>query len=119
MRILLQAAYLINATYTSLNDVCNNVKAIIYLHISTRAMTDFKQIQKTLTDLNKAVPELECVSDDPIDLRIYSTHVPDLTLIDLPGYIQIASMDQPEQLKEKIVALCDRYIREPNVIRRR
>ncbi|KIO34291.1 hypothetical protein M407DRAFT_64253 [Tulasnella calospora MUT 4182] len=79
-------------------------------------MTDFKQIQKTLTDLNLAVPASECVSDEPIDLRIYSPHVPDLTLIDLPGYIQLASMDQPEELKEKIAALCDRYIREPNVI---
>ncbi|KAG9017481.1 dynamin-like GTPase mgm1 [Tulasnella sp. 427] len=79
-------------------------------------MTDFKQIQKTLTDLNMAVPASECVSDDPIDLRIYSPHVPDLTLIDLPGYIQISSMDQPEELKDKIANLCDRYIREPNLI---
>ncbi|KAI0084137.1 P-loop containing nucleoside triphosphate hydrolase protein [Irpex rosettiformis] len=79
-------------------------------------VTDFSQIQKTLTDLNLAVPASECVSNDPIDLRIYSPYVPDLTLIDLPGYIQIASMDQPESLKEKIASLCDRYIREPNII---
>ncbi|KDQ15868.1 hypothetical protein BOTBODRAFT_54352 [Botryobasidium botryosum FD-172 SS1] len=79
-------------------------------------ITDFKQIQKTLLDLNLAVPASECVSDKPIDLRIYSPHVPDLTLIDLPGYIQISSLDQPETLKDKIVSLCDRYIREPNII---
>lgn len=79
-------------------------------------ISDFSQIQKTLTDLNLAVPSTEAVSNDPIDLRIYSSRVPDLTLIDLPGYIQIASMDQPESLKEKIASLCDRYIREPNII---
>jgi dynamin-like GTPase MGM1, mitochondrial len=79
-------------------------------------ITDFSQIQKTLTDLNLAVPASECVSNDPINLRIYSPYVPDLTLIDLPGYIQIASMDQPDSLKEKISSLCDRYIREPNII---
>ncbi|EJD06775.1 uncharacterized protein FOMMEDRAFT_76360 [Fomitiporia mediterranea MF3/22] len=79
-------------------------------------ITDFTQIQKTLTDLNLAVPASECVSNDPIDLRIYSPNVPDLTMIDLPGYIQISSMDQPETLKEQIAALCDRYIREPNII---
>lgn len=79
-------------------------------------ITDFKQIQRTLTDLNLAVPSTEAVSDDPIDLRIYSPYVPDLTLIDLPGYIQIASMDQPETLKDRISSLCDRYIREPNII---
>lgn len=79
-------------------------------------ITSFEQIQKTLTDLNLAVPASECVSNDPIDLRIYSPHVPDLTMIDLPGYIQIASMDQPETLKDKIATLCERYIREPNII---
>ncbi|KAL1949659.1 hypothetical protein VTO73DRAFT_8540 [Trametes versicolor] len=79
-------------------------------------ITDFTVIQRTLTDLNLAVPASEAVSNEPIDLRIYSPHVPDLTLIDLPGYIQIASMDQPETLKEKIAGLCERYIREPNII---
>lgn len=79
-------------------------------------ITSFSTIQKTLTDLNLSVPAEMAVSDDPIHLQIHSPHVPDLTLIDLPGYIQISSMDQPEQLKDKISSLCDKYIREPNII---
>jgi hypothetical protein len=79
-------------------------------------ITNFADIQRTLTDLNLAVPTSEAVSNEPIDLRIYSPNVPDLTLIDLPGYVQISSLDQPETLKEKIAALCDKYIREPNII---
>jgi dynamin-like GTPase MGM1, mitochondrial len=79
-------------------------------------ISDFSQIQKTLTDLNLAVPSSEAVSNEPIDLRIHSPHVPDLTLIDLPGYVQISSLDQPETLKEKIASLCEKYIREPNII---
>ncbi|KAG2157987.1 P-loop containing nucleoside triphosphate hydrolase protein [Suillus bovinus] len=79
-------------------------------------ITNFAQIQQTLTDLNLAVPSSEAVSIDAIDLRIYSPNVPDLSLIDLPGYVQISSLDQPETLKEKIAALCERYIREPNII---
>ncbi|KAH8725879.1 P-loop containing nucleoside triphosphate hydrolase protein [Phaeosphaeriaceae sp. PMI808] len=79
-------------------------------------VTDFNQIQRTLTDLNLAVPTDDCVSDDPIQLRIYSPNVPDLQLIDLPGYIQVVGRDQPPELKEKISALCERYIRAPNVI---
>ncbi|KAG6862040.1 hypothetical protein C0995_008228 [Termitomyces sp. Mi166 len=79
-------------------------------------ITNFADIQRTLTDLNLAVPASEAVSNDPIDLRIYSPNVPDLTLIDLPGYVQISSLDQPETLKEKIAVLCDKYIREPNII---
>lgn len=79
-------------------------------------VTSFADIQRTLTDLNLAVPATEAVSSEPIDLRIYSPNVPDLTLIDLPGYIQISSLDQPDNLKEKISSLCDKYIREPNII---
>ena len=79
-------------------------------------ISDYLQIQKILTDLNLAVPSSEAISDEPIDLRIYSPNVPDLTLIDLPGYVQISSMDQPETLKEKVSALCEKYIREPNII---
>lgn len=79
-------------------------------------VTDFTQIQRTLTDLNLAVPARDCVSDDPIQLRIYSPNVPDLSLIDLPGYIQVAGRDQPPELKERISELCEKYIRAPNVI---
>ncbi|KAI7895306.1 P-loop containing nucleoside triphosphate hydrolase protein [Mucor mucedo] len=77
---------------------------------------DFKKVQKTLIDMNLAVSESECVSDKPIELRIYSPNVPDLTLIDLPGYIQISNRNQPESLKNKIEDLCEKYIRGPNII---
>lgn len=79
-------------------------------------ITDFTQIQKTLTDLNLAVPAQDCVSDDPIQLRICSPNVPDLSLIDLPGYIQVTGEDQPPELKQRIVELCEKYIQPPNVI---
>lgn len=79
-------------------------------------ITDFASIQKTLTDLNLAVPAKDCVSDDPIQLSIYSPNVPDLSLIDLPGYIQVSGLDQPPELKQKIADLCDKYIQPPNVI---
>ncbi|KAJ5226209.1 hypothetical protein N7468_007434 [Penicillium chermesinum] len=79
-------------------------------------ITDFSSIQRTLTDLNLAVPDKECVSDDPIQLNIYSPNVPDLSMIDLPGYIQVAGHDQPPELKQKISDLCDKYIQPPNII---
>lgn len=77
---------------------------------------DFSSVQRTLTDLNLAVPDTECVSDDPIRLSIYSPNVPDLSLIDLPGYIQVVGQNQPLELKQKITELCDKYIQPPNVI---
>lgn len=79
-------------------------------------ISDFSSIQRTLTELNLAVPDSQCVSDDPIRLTISSPTVPDLSLIDLPGYIQIAGENQPVALKRKIAELCDKYIQPPNVI---
>ncbi|KAJ2907492.1 mitochondrial dynamin GTPase Msp1, partial [Coemansia aciculifera] len=77
---------------------------------------DFRHIQRTLHDLNMAVPETECVSDKPIELRIYSPHVPDLRLVDLPGYIQVVNRKQPPVLRQKIRDLCEGYLRQPNII---
>ncbi|KAJ2727121.1 mitochondrial dynamin GTPase Msp1 [Coemansia sp. Benny D115] len=77
---------------------------------------DFKRIQRTLYDLNMSVPESECVSDKPIELRIYSPHVPDLRLVDLPGYIQVVNRKQPPILRQKIRDLCEGYLKQPNII---
>ncbi|KAI1746264.1 mitochondrial dynamin GTPase [Xylaria scruposa] len=79
-------------------------------------ISDFSSIQRTLTELNQAVSEAQCVSDDPIRLSISSPNVPDLSLIDLPGYIQVVGQNQPLELKQKISELCDKYIQAPNVI---
>ncbi|KAG6012194.1 hypothetical protein E4U54_007668 [Claviceps lovelessii] len=84
--------------------------------LGLRRITDFSSIQRTLAELNMAVSEADCVSDDPIHLTIYSPNVPDLSLIDLPGYIQVVGQNQPFQLKQKISELCDKYIQPPNVI---
>ncbi|KAJ2847018.1 mitochondrial dynamin GTPase Msp1 [Coemansia brasiliensis] len=77
---------------------------------------DFTRIQRTLYDLNMSVPDTECVSDKPIELRIYSPHVPDLRLVDLPGYIQVVNRKQPPILKQKIRDLCEAYLKQPNII---
>ncbi|KAI1391074.1 dynamin family protein [Hypoxylon trugodes] len=79
-------------------------------------ISDFSSIQRTLTELNQAVPDSQCVSDDPIRLSISSPNIPDLSLIDLPGYIQVVGQNQPLELKQKISELCDKYIQAPNVI---
>lgn len=79
-------------------------------------ISDFDQVRKVLFDLNMAVPAEQAVSDEPIQLTIRSPRVPDLTLVDLPGYIQVEAADQPVELKSKIRAVCDRYLEQPNII---
>ena len=87
-----------------------------YGEIDAEKISDFEEIQRRLTRLNLEVPQSVCVSDDPIQLKIYSPSIPDLSLIDLPGYIQVIGANQPKDLEQKIRELCDRYIRSPNII---
>ncbi|KAK3940735.1 dynamin family protein [Diplogelasinospora grovesii] len=101
---------------TLINTPESNVEYGEFPDLGLPKVTDFSMIQKTLTELNLAVPDSQCVSDDPIHLRIYSPNVPDLSLIDLPGYIQVVGHNQPQELKQKISELCDKYIQPPNVI---
>ncbi len=77
---------------------------------SNAPIYDFHQIQSMLQEENLNVPDNQWVSSEPIELTIYSKNVPDLTLIDLPGYIQVTSRSQPPVLREKIAELCERYI---------
>ncbi|KZZ89917.1 Dynamin, GTPase domain protein [Moelleriella libera RCEF 2490] len=84
--------------------------------LGLKRISDFSSIQRTLTELNMAVSDADCVSDDPIHLTIHSPNVPDLSLIDLPGYIQVVGQNQPLELKQKINELCDKYIQPPNII---
>lgn len=101
---------------TLINTPESNLEYGEFPDLGLRKITDFNSIQRTLTELNLAVPDSECVSDDPIHLSIYSPNVPDLSLIDLPGYIQVVGHNQPLELKQKISELCDKYIQSPNVI---
>lgn len=79
-------------------------------------ITDFGIVRNKLTELNLAVAASDVVSEEPIQLTVCSPRVPDLTLIDLPGYIQVVGADQPLTLKARIEDLCEKYIQEPNVI---
>ncbi|SCV03227.1 LAMI_0H06458g1_1 [Lachancea mirantina] len=79
-------------------------------------LKDFQEVKRVLTDQNMAVPSTEAVSAEPIQLTIKSSRVPDLSMVDLPGYIQVEAADQPMELKNKIRLLCERYLAEPNII---
>lgn len=79
-------------------------------------LSDFKKVAERVKELNDAVPEEEWVSEIPVELHIHSRHLPDLTLIDLPGYIAVNNRHQPAILRQRIVDLCDQFLLEPNII---
>lgn len=57
-----------------------------------------------------------CVTDKPINLKIYSPNVVNLTLIDLPGITRNPVGDQPRNIEEILRNMVVRYIREPSCI---
>ncbi|CCE64023.1 hypothetical protein TPHA_0G01870 [Tetrapisispora phaffii CBS 4417] len=79
-------------------------------------LTDFQEVERLLVDANLSVPIRDAISEEPIQLTIKSPNVPDLSLVDLPGYIQIEAADQPIELKSKILKVCDNYLQAPNII---
>merc|ERR1719453_1794857 len=53
------------------------------------------------------------VSEEAIFLRIYSPHVPNLSMVDLPGLAMVALTDkgQPRDIKQQIRAMISSYIK--------
>lgn len=56
------------------------------------------------------------ICNEPISLKIYSNHVVNLTLVDLPGITKVPVGDQPEDIEEQIKTLVLKYIQNPNSI---
>ena len=56
------------------------------------------------------------ISDDPILLKLHSTRIPSLTLIDLPGLTKIAVGDQPKDIDRQIERLVRSYVSKESTI---
>eukprot|EP00397_Hematodinium_sp_SG-2012_P007220 GEMP01007262.1.p1 GENE.GEMP01007262.1~~GEMP01007262.1.p1 ORF type:complete len:713 (+),score=110.80 GEMP01007262.1:84-2222(+) len=56
------------------------------------------------------------ISAQPIQLKIFSPNVIDLTLIDLPGLTRIPVGDQPPDVEKRIRELILQYVSKPNCI---
>ncbi|KAI4899701.1 hypothetical protein NFI96_001078 [Prochilodus magdalenae] len=56
------------------------------------------------------------ISDEPIHLKIFSPHVVNLTLVDLPGITKVPVGDQPKDIEIQIRELILKYISNPNCI---
>ncbi|KAG5669935.1 hypothetical protein PVAND_000224 [Polypedilum vanderplanki] len=53
---------------------------------------------------------------EPINLKIFSPEVVNLTLVDLPGITKVPVGDQPEDIEDQIKSLVMEYIKNPNSI---
>lgn len=88
-----------------------------FLHCPEKVFTDFEEVRQEITNETQRITGgQKAVSDLPINLRIYSPSVLDLTLVDLPGITKVPVGDQPKDIEQQIRRLILKYINNPNSI---
>ncbi|XP_066504869.1 dynamin-1-like protein isoform X1 [Hoplias malabaricus] len=88
-----------------------------FLHTKNRIYTDFDEIRHEIeAETERISGNNKGISDEPIHLKIFSPHVVNLTLVDLPGITKVPVGDQPKDIEIQIRELILKYISNPNCI---
>uniref|UniRef100_A0A2M4BF13 dynamin GTPase n=1 Tax=Anopheles marajoara TaxID=58244 RepID=A0A2M4BF13_9DIPT len=88
-----------------------------FLHIKNKVFTDFNGIREEIeNETDRMAGGNKGICPEPINLKIYSTKVVNLTLVDLPGITKVPVGDQPEDIEAQIKDLVLKYIENPNSI---
>jgi len=82
-----------------------------FLHCKGKKFMDFLSIMKEIEDeTDRVTGTAKGISNLPINLRVYSPHVLNITLIDLPGMTKIAVGDQPTDIGQQINDMIMQFI---------
>ncbi|XP_034444497.1 dynamin-1-like protein isoform X1 [Hippoglossus hippoglossus] len=88
-----------------------------FLHTKNKIYTDFEEIRSEIeAETDRISGNNKGVSDESIHLKIFSPHVVNLTLVDLPGITKLPVGDQPKDIEFQIKELIIKYISNPNSI---
>jgi dynamin 1-like protein len=88
-----------------------------FLHAPGHKYYDFGQIRREIeTETERVAGVNKGVNRVPINLKIFSPHVLNLTLVDLPGLMKIPVGDQPTDIERQTRNLILEYIAKPNSI---
>ncbi|XP_018540073.1 dynamin-1-like protein isoform X3 [Lates calcarifer] len=88
-----------------------------FLHTKNKIYTDFEEIRHEIeAETERISGNNKGISDEPIHLKIFSPHVVNLTLVDLPGITKVPVGDQPKDIEIQIRELIVKYISNPNSI---
>jgi len=86
-------------------------------HLEGQRMENFNDIKAEIEkDTAKIAGVNKGISNIPIVLKIFSPNVVDLTLVDLPGLVNVAVGDQPINIDKQVRELVLEYIVNPNAI---
>lgn len=88
-----------------------------FLHANKKVITDFDEIRHEIeSETDRMAGNNKGICPEPINLKIYSQHVVNLTLVDLPGLTKVPVGDQPEDIEGQVKELVVKYIKNPNSI---
>ena len=74
-----------------------------FLHAPGKKFDDFGKIREEIeAETERSLGRSKKVSSDPIRLAIYSPHVVDLSLVDLPGVTKVPVADQPADIEQQL-----------------
>ena len=104
-------------THTSHAQRVNHEEWGEFLHAPGHKYYDFSQIRREIEIETERVAGVnKGVNRVPINLKIFSPHVLNLTLVDLPGLIKVPVGDQPPDIERQTRSLILEYIKKPNSI---
>ncbi|XP_068130441.1 dynamin-2 isoform X1 [Hyperolius riggenbachi] len=82
-----------------------------FLHCKSKKFTDFDEVRQEIeAETERVTGSNKGISPVPINLRVYSPHVLNLTLIDLPGITKVPVGDQPQDIEYQIKDMILQFI---------
>ncbi|XP_062244807.1 dynamin-2-like isoform X2 [Platichthys flesus] len=82
-----------------------------FLHCKGRKFVDFEEVRQEIeAETERLTGSNKGISPVPINLRVYSPNVLNLTLIDLPGMTKVAVGDQPQDIEHQIREMLMQFI---------
>ncbi|EAN82315.1 dynamin, putative, partial [Trypanosoma cruzi] len=87
-----------------------------FLHKPNKKYFDFLEINEEIKHRTVEIAGNSAISERPINLKVYSKNVLNLTLVDLPGLVMNAVGDQPKDIDRQIKEMVTRYVAPVNTI---
>ncbi|XP_043075728.1 dynamin-2 isoform X4 [Puntigrus tetrazona] len=88
-----------------------------FLHCKGRKFVDFDEVRLEIeAETDRITGSNKGISSVPINLRVYSPNVLNLTLIDLPGMTKVAVGDQPVDIEYQIRDMLLQFISKENCL---
>ena len=86
-------------------------------HLPGRRFEDFALVRQEIEAETARIAGInKGINRQPINLKIFSPHVLNLTLVDLPGLTKVPIGDQPSDIEKQTRTLILEYIAKPNSI---